>query len=301
MRQVRIIFAVVLLMMWSSATSVLLCADERTTVSPDGFTEPYQIIQVAIADSGVIDAILVEKGERVSAGQTLARLDTNVLQASLAVANVRAKSTSAIAEAKALWTHEWRRAKMLDDLLKQGHANEEEVHLARTKEQAAAARVIAAERQLQIYRLEQEQIKAQIRARQLFSPVTGVITDVHRQPGEFVSASDPAIVTLVRLDLLRVKFFVPADRAFQLWDGQRVQVLFTDFQKEDSAVIDFISPLVDASSTTVQVEVVIDNTDNAHRSGQRCQLKVASATRPAARVSQNRAVISKTSRYRKSP
>ncbi|MCG8450389.1 MAG: efflux RND transporter periplasmic adaptor subunit [Pirellulales bacterium] len=271
---------------WALAVQPPGRADELSVTFLDGFTEPDQTIQVAMADTGVVDAILVEKGERVTAGQPLARLNTRVLDASLSVATARANSTSAVKETWVLWDHEARRVKMLEDLLEQGHANSEEVHLARTKEQTAAARLATARHQRAIYRLEQKQIEMQIAARQLSSPIAGVIADIHRQPGEFVSANDPAIVTLVRLDLLRVKFFVPAKQALLLTDGQRVQVLFAFNQKEESAVVDFISPLVDASSMTVQVEAVIDNANNLYRSGQRCQLKLDSVARSTARVSQ---------------
>ena len=67
----------------------------------DGFTEPYRDIDVAAPEMGQIDRLEVREGDRVKAGQVLARLDDEVWKASLEVARAAMESAGRVEAAEA--------------------------------------------------------------------------------------------------------------------------------------------------------------------------------------------------------
>ena len=56
------------------------------------FTEPFSTSEIASSESGIIAQTLVREGDKVTRGQLLARLNTEVLQQTLRIAKLRAKS-----------------------------------------------------------------------------------------------------------------------------------------------------------------------------------------------------------------
>ena len=87
----------------SSLCSITLFLSVRATATSfEGFTEPYRKIEVAAAETGVVEKLLVREGDRVVKGQTLATLDTDVLVVSkeIATANTKAKGKLDFAQAE---------------------------------------------------------------------------------------------------------------------------------------------------------------------------------------------------------
>lgn len=65
----------------------------------DCLIEPNRIVDLGTREEGVIEAISVERGDYIEAGQVLAHLDADVERASVELARVTARMTSEI-EAK---------------------------------------------------------------------------------------------------------------------------------------------------------------------------------------------------------
>ena len=68
---------------------LLLGANRVDRKGPEGFTEPHQTIQVAAAETGIVQEVRVELGQPVKRGDVLGVLDNDVLRASLEVAQLR--------------------------------------------------------------------------------------------------------------------------------------------------------------------------------------------------------------------
>ena len=162
----------------------------------------------------------------------------------------------------------------MEQRLGRGHAQREEVERARTDVAIAEGTLLSAEEDLLLKALEYEKIQAQIERRVVRAPLDGVVTKILRQPGEFVPATDPHVLTIVQLDPLVAKFSVMSTLANNLLVGQDVQVRFTLSDETTLGRIEFISPVDDAESGTVRIKVRIDNPAGQHRSGQRCRLLV---------------------------
>jgi multidrug efflux pump subunit AcrA (membrane-fusion protein) len=78
-----------------AAFMLLACGNVLAQSAPaarglDCMIQPHQIVQVGSAAPGVIDRILVERGDLVTRGQPLVQLQAGVERAALAVARERA-------------------------------------------------------------------------------------------------------------------------------------------------------------------------------------------------------------------
>jgi multidrug efflux pump subunit AcrA (membrane-fusion protein) len=79
---------------------------------------------------------------------------------------------------------------------------------------------------------------------------------------------------MVKLNPLLAKFSLPSQRARQLRDGQTVTLYVEPSGKTVSGTIEFIGPVTDAQSATVQIKARIDNHDGTFFSGERCTLQL---------------------------
>jgi RND family efflux transporter MFP subunit len=242
--------------------------------SIEGFSEPWQVIDVAAAESGVVQDVFVEEGEIVQKGQTLASLDQEVLLAAREVAAAQAESTQKLDIAIAELGLREHRLVQLKKLEREGHASPEEIQSAETDVTIARARVAMAKNDLRLARLEIKRIEAQIRRRAIPCPIDGVVVQLTKNIGEFVAANDSKIAKVVQVSVLRVRMYVLTNQAVLLENGRSVPVTFPSQIEPVQGKIIFISPVTDSESDTVRVELRVENKGNFYRSGVRCQIEI---------------------------
>ena len=260
----------------------LLCAvaatgaQEHTSPSTipalEGLTEPFRKIDLAAAETGLMQEIAIEEGQTVQKGQILARLDDLVLQASLAVAEAQKEGVGQIRTAEAELKMRSTRYRKLMDLKQRGHATGEEVTVAESEKEVAAAKLLQAKEALKVRQLEYDRILAQIERRLIRSPVDGVVTNVFREPYEFVSYTEPVVMTVVQLDPIVAVFTFNPNQANGLKIGQEVSVKLNSSKRPARGVVSYISPVLDGESGTLKVKVKIDNPTGKYRSGDKCTL-----------------------------
>ncbi len=266
------------------ALVVVLASTVSTAgVEVDGFTEPFRTVEVAAVESGTIKVVEVREGQRVTAGQVLARLDDDVHLALLAIAEEAMHAKGQLKSAHAEVVLRKDRLAKLDSLRAEGHARQEEVDRARADLAIAEARVLSAEELLQVKKLEHRKIQVQLERRTVRSPFDGVIKTLHKDAGEFVAPNDPYVLELVDLETLLAIFAVPSRDAFRLREGQEVSVYLDDVDRFVPGAVEFVSPVTDAESGTVRVKIRVANNEGKFRSGERCTLVLknsAGITRP---------------------
>lgn len=243
----------------------------------DGFLEPIRTIKVSAPESGVVTELPLKRGERVQAGEILAVLDQEVLEASREIAVARVESSSRREAAAIEYESKSKRLRHLLTLQRDGFGSNEEVDRARTELALAETEMKAADEQLRLDRLELARIEAQIERRRIRSPIDGVITELHQDVGEFVDANTPVVVTVVRLDELLVRFYLPAEIAGRFAADATVQIRLVETGELVKAVVEFLSPVVHAESGTVQLHLRVDNGRGRIRSGSRCRLELSAA------------------------
>lgn len=239
------------------------------------FTEPYRTIDLAAGEMGTLFEVRVQEGDQVVAGQIVARLDEKVLEKSRAIAansmNAKGKLHSAHAELKM----QAKRLEKIKGLFQRKHASQNELERAEGQLEIARAQLEAVEDELRIRSLEFERIEAQIEQRRLRSPIGGVVTEIYKDEGEFVSANDPTVATVVQLDPLLVIFLVPQDTANRFQVNQSVDLLIGPDKQAAEGSIEHVFP-IDAQSGTRRIKVRIPNENLSLESGEECFLNSGS-------------------------
>jgi len=235
---------------------VVLAASDVATLQPgvienavavSGNLRPIETIEVRSRLNGDINAVYVQEGERVSAGQMLARFESSQQESSRRGAEADRESARAQLQT-ATWAAEQSAA-----LFKAGAIAEQENRVAQQSVVAAVAVVAASEARLRT-------ASAVAGDTRVLSPSSGVIDRRQVQPGERVSVSTP-LFTLVRNETLELAANVPARMANLVQPGQVVR-LTIDNRTIESRVAR-VSPTVDPVSRSVTVYVRVPNGNGA--------------------------------------
>lgn len=258
----------------TSCLSLVLLVSNVSADTIEAFTEPYREVELAAGDSGIIAEMLAKVGDSVNEGQLLVSLDNRVLIATLAVAEQKARSSSSVDMSVAELELRKERLAQVTMLRQRGHATQRELSRAQTDLAVADARVRQAKDELALSQLDCKRVQAQISQREIVSPFSGIVTELHRKIGEPTLVTDPRIVTLAQLDQLRAKFSATPSQVAQLRPNQVVSLKLAETNQQVSGTIERISKTIDAKSGTIELHVVINNADDRLRSGARCLLDV---------------------------
>lgn len=237
-----------------------------------GFTEPYRSIDVAANETGTISRVEVVEGQTVEAGAILARLNDDVHAASVGMVKEKLDSKGRLHSAQAELDIQQDRYFKLLGLFQRQNASQIEVDRAKAQLEVAKAGVESARDDFRILSYEYKRAIAQLEMRRLRSPIAGVVTRVHKDSGEFVSASDPVVVSVVQLNPLKVTFSVPQSMTRRLSSGLQVELEMGHDQSSAAGIVEFVSPTTDAQSGTRRVTIRIDNSDQLWQSGDVCVL-----------------------------
>jgi multidrug resistance efflux pump len=118
--------------------------------------------------------------------------------------------------------------------------------------------------------LQLERARLQLKKRSIFAPASGVIIDVHKRAGEYLSPTSPQLLQLATLNPLRAKLLVSRGQLSAFKVGGTVSIQFPDSNQKTKGKIDRVSPVSDAESGLTEVQVLIDNPENHLRGGDRC-------------------------------
>jgi RND family efflux transporter MFP subunit len=257
------------------AIGLLSSRDTFAAEGIDGFTEPYQDIDVTAAEMGSIIRIDVKEGDRVKTSQLLAQLDDEVLRASLDIAKANMEFQGRLESSIAEFDLQNDLLVKLNDLLARKHATPQEVERTLSQKNIAEARVKAIREELAVKSLEYNRILSELKRRKIFSPIEGIVTRIYKDPGEFVSPSDPMVLKVVRLDPLLVIFSVPAEMANTMQVDQAVKVQVAKDKQVVEGIVEFVSPTIDPQSGSTRVRVRIPNPSETIPSGTKAQLVVS--------------------------
>lgn len=243
---------------------------DRSGIS--GFTEPYRSIEVAANEMGTISKVEVVEGQTIQAGAILARLNDDVHTASVGMAREKLDSKGRLHSAQAELNVQQDRYLKLVGLFQRQNASQIEVDRAQSQLEVAKANLESVQDDFRISSFEYKRAVAQLEMRRLRSPIDGVVTRIHKDSGEFVSASDPVVVSVVQLNPLKVTFSVPQSMTRRLSSGLHIDLEMGNDRSSAAGVVEFVSPTTDAQSGTRRVTIRIDNSDQLWQSGDVCVL-----------------------------
>ncbi len=196
-------------------------------VFPNSLVSLIEETQVPAQESGELLAVIARDGQQVSAGEVLARIDDklaklelDVRQTELKVAEKRTEDTVSIDYAKAaadvLEVDYWRKVDANKNV--PGSVPEADVQKAHLEYEQYRLQIIKSEFELAIAKLEVKVSQAQVDAAKehivrcnITAPWDGIVDEVHRHTGDWVKPGDP-VLRLVRMDYLRIKASLSVDK-----------------------------------------------------------------------------------------
>ncbi len=211
-----------------------------------GFVYPHRALDIVPEIGGLVEAIDVELGQRVSEGELLAQLTTRWIRHDLDMVLADLASSEAEA-AKAIL----KRDLAVDRLQRRqgapGAWTGEELAAARFEAEAAAVDVTLAEAHLARNRAQADLLADRLEQTRIRAPFAGVISGRFVEPGDLVSMTSP-LVRLITDDILYVRFGVPENRILQFDTGMTLEVQFPSLGCTAEMSVTRLAPEIDPAT-----------------------------------------------------
>ncbi|HSR54557.1 MAG TPA: efflux RND transporter periplasmic adaptor subunit [Acidobacteriota bacterium] len=225
-----------------------------------GELKPEAEVEIMSRISGHLREVLVDRGEEVSKGQLLARVEDEEIQkqlqraqATLAVSRARVKREDAT---RANLTIQVRRFRELHEA---GLVSSQDLEDLESRLRVAEADLELAKAQIQQAEASLSELRVQAEDTYIYSPLDGVVGRRHLDPGALVNAGLP-IVSILELD--RVKTVVPVTENVlqQVRIGLEASIVVDAYpDRVYQAQVTRISPYLDPETRSAEIEIETDN------------------------------------------
>jgi RND family efflux transporter MFP subunit len=257
------------------ATAVALPASAEDPKTGGGefdcLIQPKMVLKLGTPVPGLISELLVDRGAIVKKGDVIAKLESGVEEATVALAKARAENDATIRSNHAKL--EFQRRK--DERMKQLRKNET-VSFAIADEAETAAKVAQSEldeanMNLQLAQLELARASEVLKQRTIRSPINGVVVARALGPGEY-AFDQGHLVTVSQIDPLNVEVYLPLSHFGRIRLGTSAQV-YPEVGGEYAAIVTIVDQVFDAASATIGVRLELPNPDYALPAGLKCQVR----------------------------
>jgi RND family efflux transporter MFP subunit len=225
-------------------------------------------VELSAQRDGVVQKIFFDAPARVKAGTLLAELDGRQIQANLAAA--RAKTRSIDADLKNWEAEEqvlkadYGRQKNLWDL---GLTSKEQLEHARYKAESDQWDIKRVTETLNTSKEEEHSLELELEKTKVTAPFDGLIARRYVREGQNLAKGDRLFWVTAEAPLL-MRFTLPEKFFGKMHNGQEVEVKCADAPGEKhSAKVKQVSPVVDPSSGTFEVLVVLEGERGSLRPG----------------------------------
>ena len=203
--------------------------------------------------SGILTRVFVKKGQHVTKGQKLAKIDDGGLSQQLAQVKIQADLAKTTFERQErLWNQ------------KIGS----EIQYLQTKSNY--------EGQIQVVNQIQQQISKTI----VRAPFTGTIDDIITEQGSVVGAGQSQLIRIVNLDDMYIETDVPERYVTNITKGKAVEVEFPVLSKTMTAIVRQAEDFINPANRTFKVEIAIPNKDRAIKPNLTAKLKINDYSNP---------------------
>ena len=238
----------------------------------DCLIEPQTVVEVSTREQGILEEILVARGDLVEQGQPIAYLNRDVERATVDLAKAKAELDAEIKELRESLAFAKRESERIDQLSTAKAISFTEKDKATTDATRAQLRLQQAEEQQKIARLELGRAQQILENRTVRSPIDGVVVERMMSPGE--SAENRPIAKLAKIDPLNVEIIVPVDYFGAIEVGMEAEVSPRyPGANVHRATVTVVDRVVDAASDTFGVRLLLPNPDFEVPGGVRCGIR----------------------------
>jgi len=210
--------------------------------SLDCLMEPNTTIELSSPVQGVVEHMHVDRGDRVSSGQLLVSLNSDMEKARLDLAKARAE----------FGVRTQNRNSDIETLIS-GHEKDE----------------VETDTRLAI--LERDEAQAALEQKRIKSPIEGMVIDRRREEGEYVS-SEP-ILTIVNIDPIYIEVIAPVEYFGRVKKDLKALIIPEDpIGGSFEAKVKTIDQVVDPGSGTFRIRLILKNPGRKIPTGLRCKV-----------------------------
>lgn len=237
-------------------TAAVTRGDVPRIVEAAGPLEPPPGMDVKLGPliAGRLGEVLVSEGDRVKAGQTLARIDPSSLR------DAASQAEAQVSQARAQEQNARAKLDRAQKAFSAGVAAGQEVDDARLGDATAAASLRTAQAQLSTAR-------NQLGRSELKAPFAGVVAHIFAAPGEPVDAGKP-VVEVARTTQLELRASLSPGLAALVRPGQRAELRVDGIEGDPAkGQVLAVAPVIDAATGTALVRVRVENPGGVLKGG----------------------------------
>jgi RND family efflux transporter MFP subunit len=250
---------------------VAVANSQNRTGKYDCLIEPSSVSDVSTREEGVLDELLVNRGDIVKKGQPIAQLESGLEKIAASLADIRAKMSGDLQSKRAAVDFNKRQLKRVNDLYKKKTISYVEKDKAETELMLARMELLEASDRVKLSKVEKERADHILERRTIKSPLDGVIVKTLLDPGENVE--DRPIMTIATVNPLNVEVILPAEKFGEIKVGMDATVtpLIHNF-KDQNAKVAIVDRVIDAASNTFGVRLELPNPEYKVPGGIRCDV-----------------------------
>jgi RND family efflux transporter MFP subunit len=235
--------------------------------------KPHMLVQLGSAVSGMLSATLVDRGDTVTQGQVVARLESSVEQATLALDRARASNDSTIKVEQADKELTIRELERKQSLAAKQIVNQNALDELQTKVHEGELRILQAQMDQRLAALTADRSERALALKQIRSPIDGVVIERKLSAGEYIY-EQTSIMTIAQTDPLNVELVLPLDRYGDIKVGSTAMVHpAAPIGGAYAATASVIDPVIDAASATFGVRLILPNPNRGIPAGIRCSVE----------------------------
>jgi membrane fusion protein (multidrug efflux system) len=208
--------------------------------------EPSLVVNVGSSVDGVLEQVLVERGDRVKKGDVVARLQSGVEAAAVGLSEARVEfGKRKVERNEALYEKQLISAQDRDELVTEVKLREEEL------------------------KRDQETLKL----RTIVSPIDGVVVERRLAPGDFIRTDKSMVMKLARINPLNVEVIAPAKLFGAVKVGMAGKISLSPFFPGSfNGKVVVVDKVIDAASGTLGVRLQLANPDYKIPAGIKCSV-----------------------------
>ena len=247
-------------------------AAKKSSDDLDCVIEPYQTVELSSPVQGVLEEVLVKRGDSVKKGQVLARLKSGVEQSGVNLAKARAESMTEINVNSEKHKLGKRALERIEELYQKKLVSPNDYDEAATTVVVGELEVLLATENHYIALLELKRAKEILKLRNIVSPIDGVVVERYKSPGEFIE--DQPLLKLAQVNPLNVEVIVPLYWLRTIKKGMTVKV-YPEKPMGGSykAKVVIVDSVIDSASGTFGVRLELPNKNHRIPAGLTCDVK----------------------------
>lgn len=253
---------------------------DKSPVTFDCVIEPSLTLKLGSPVASILEQVEVDRGDHVKQGQTVARLESAVERAAVALNEVRARNASEVEAKQAVLELKRGVLARKQRLKANNYASAQDIDTAEAEFNVAEQDLAAAKSNRRLAELELQRSEATLEQRIIHSPIDGVVVRRSLGPGEYVHP-EGNILTVARIDPLYVETFLPIRYFGQIEPGDTAIVRPDDpIGGERAAAVKIVDQVFDAASGTFGVRLELPNPEKIVPAGLRCRVRFEMAEPP---------------------